>query len=269
MERVPEQLINICWVDKGIFLTPATTQKIRLKTEKLIHYTPDPAFFFHRSPHFLQSILCYDYLVTTKLWELSLYATQVPTKKVIYCPQGFDPTFHTPSHSNLEKTGEIIFIGHYEPARATIIRELLAHGFQVSLAGIHWQLFYQKEKSNSRLGYLGKGLYGKAYSEAISSHYFGLGFLSSRFPELHTSRTFEIPACGTALICPKNVETQAFFAPDEAIFYQSTRELLQKLFFFKAHTEKLMNLTHKGRCRIFQKGLDYPTLLQTMLHLIS
>lgn len=39
---------------------------------------------------------------------------------------------------------------------------------------------------------------------------FARGALSRRFPERHTTRTFEIPACGTVLITEWNEEISVF-----------------------------------------------------------
>ena len=37
------------------------------------------------------------------------------------------------------------------------------------------------------------------------------GLLAKWVPELHTTRTFEIPACGTALVTERNSETALVF----------------------------------------------------------
>ena len=39
----------------------------------------------------------------------------------------------------------------------------------------------------------------------------GLGLLSKRFPERHTTRTFEIPACGALLATERTADTTRFF----------------------------------------------------------
>ena len=52
--------------------------------------------------------------------------------------------------------------------------------------------------------------YIEEYAKIISLSYFGLGLLSNWVPELHTTRTFEIPACNTCLITPKTIEIANF-----------------------------------------------------------
>lgn len=252
---------DLIWVDKAVFLTKNTTKKLKLNARKLIHFTPDPAFTYHRSNHFLNSLKFYDYLVTTKSYELEDYINYSNRQKVILTTQGFDKGIHSPSDNSNPKDG-FIFIGHHEREREEIIEGLLKERIPVKLAGISWNAFAIKHQNNPNLEYYGKGIYGKHYVDAIANSQIAWGAISKWVPEKHTTRTFEIPACGTALLTERNEETISFFKEDEAIFYSSPQEMLEKIQFFLKQEDKLEQLTKKGLERVHKDGYDYESILR-------
>jgi spore maturation protein CgeB len=256
------------WVDRGVFLRPETIQHLRKLTPKLIWYTPDPAFTFHRSRFFFRSISLYDFCVTTKLFEIEDYH-KAGAKEVIYVTQGYDPAMHKP-YVDFEKKSGVVFLGHHETGREKDIQALLEAGIEVKLAGFHWDKFAkQAAGSFPNLKYLGPGVYAEAYARTISGSLIGLGFLSKWIPELHTTRTFEIPACGTALATEANQETTSFFGENEAIFYKSTAELVEKIRFFLDHPEKLKAISEAGYKTVTEGGFDYTSLMRGVLEKIA
>ena len=116
-------------------------------------------------------------------------------------------------------------------------------------------------RSLEGLEYLGESLVSEAYVTVISEAMFGLGLLSKRFPELHTTRTFEIPACGTALLTERNAETALYYAEDEAIFYETPADLIQKIHYFLSNTAELKELTLRAYQKVHAQGFDYQTQL--------
>ena len=127
---------DLIWVDKAIYLTLATTMLLRKHTAKLVHYTPDPAFTFHRSKLFYKSMPFYDFVVTTKSYEMSDYMNVMGSNsKVLYATQGFDKELHRPMVEWASKKG-VAFIGHYEEERVKPLEAMLHNGIYVTLAGI-------------------------------------------------------------------------------------------------------------------------------------
>ncbi|MGB3545567.1 MAG: glycosyltransferase, partial [Saprospiraceae bacterium] len=125
-----------------------------------------------------------------------------------------------------------------------------------------------KHKRNGHLTYLGDAVYDDDYSALISSSKFSLGFLSKHFPEYHTTRTFEILACGTALLTERTPETLAFFKDDEVIFYKNKDELIEKIKYYKNHDEELEHLINKGREKVVKSGYDYHSILSKVLQTV-
>ena len=139
---------DVIWVDKAVFVTPKTTALLRSKAAKLVHFTPDPAFTFHKSRLFLKSLPNYDFLVTTKSYELEHYYKYIKTEKLLYATQGFDAKLHKPSKHPFSKKEGFVFIGHYEDQRAVVLEKLLQNDIKITLEGIKWHQFAEKHQNN-------------------------------------------------------------------------------------------------------------------------
>lgn len=257
------------WADKAIFLTPKTTKHLKSLTDKLVHFTPDPAFTFHQSHLFRRSLTNYDFAITTKKYELSYFEAHLKKEQIIYATQGFDTNLHQPITKFNEKKDGLLFIGHHEKEREMFVQKMIESKIPVSIAGIKWEPFVAKNKENFYLNYLGDGIYGQEYVKAISAFQFSWGSVSKWIPELHTTRTFEIPACGTALITERNEETTSFFTEEEVIFYDSIEEMIDKIKYYQSHPDKLELLTLKGTKRVNKDGRDYESILRKVLEEIG
>ena len=259
---------DVIWVDKAVFVTPKTTALLRSKAAKLVHFTPDPAFTFHKSRLFLKSLPNYDFLVTTKSYELEHYYKYIKTEKVLYATQGFDAKLHKPSKHPFSKKEGFVFIGHYEDQRAVVLEKLLQNDIKITLAGIKWDVFAKKHQNNSNLIYLGDGVYGEDYVKTLQNAKMAWGALSKWVPELHTTRTFEIPACGTALVTERNSETASFFKNSDAIFYNDINDLVKQVKYYMSNNKSLETLTEKGTKTVHRKGKDYKSIIHTLLQQI-
>jgi spore maturation protein CgeB len=91
--------------------------------------------------------------------------------------------------------------------------------------------------------------------------------LSKRFPELHTTRTFEIPACGAVLATERNAETARFFSDAEAMFFDGPEDLADRLTteFARADSTAMEQLAVRGRARVISDARDYPAILSRVL----
>ncbi len=269
INKSTNQQFDLIWTDKSVFITKKTTKHLKTLTNKLVHFTPDPAFTFHKSRLFKSSLPLYDYAITTKAYELAHFNKYLEEDKIIYATQGFDKRLHKPLTPINEKKEGVLFIGHYETDREEIFQQLIDKGIPVTIAGIKWETFAKKNKTNTYLHYLGKGIYGKDYVKALSGYQFSWGALSKWMPELHTTRTFEIPACGTALITERNRETSSFFNEDEAIFHNTVDEMIEKIRYYQSHPNELETLTIKGLKRVHADGRDYKNIITGILKKIN
>lgn len=258
---------ELIWIDKGVFLRNETVQQLRKSTKRLVHFTPDAAFRTNVSRHFEHSLSLYDLLVTTKSFELGDYARRVGADHVMLTTQGFDPQVHYPRTTDDQRRREVAFVGLAEADRERCLEELLAREVPVRLAGRGWAGFLRRAGNDPNLTFVGEECYGDDYARLLSSVWVGLGLISKKFPELHTTRTFEIPACGAALATENTAETRQYFHADEAIFFDNYSTLADRL--KKLLTEEdiptLRRIAASGHRRVISDQRDYGSILSSIL----
>jgi hypothetical protein len=259
-------VFDLVWIDKGVFVDPQVIYSLKQQSGKLVHFTPDPAFTYHRSNLFYDALPLYDYCVTTKSFEIESYKKY--GVKTIFCTQGYDPDVHKPHHHFKEKSG-VVFIGHKEDEREFIISELVERNIRVTVAGNHWEKFAAKRKHKSNLIYKGKGIFGEEYARELSGALVGLGLLSRWVPELHTTRTFEIPACKTALVTEHNPEIGSVFSDEEVIYYDDPDEAISKVEYYIGKKDKLIPFTENGYKKVTGGGYSYAEILSKILKQID
>ena len=257
---------DLVWVDKGVFIDPEIIFALRKNSRRLIHFTPDPAFTYHRSRLFFEALPQYDYCITTKSFEIESYRAY--GVKTIFCTQGFDPEVHKPYHSFKEKDG-VVFIGHKEEEREYIVSRLVDKNIRITIAGNKWEKFSAKRKHKANLIYKGTGIFGDAYASELSQALLGLGLLSRWVPELHTTRTFEIPACKTALVTEHNPEIGSVFSDDEVIYYDDPDEAVAKIEHYILRREKIVSIAENGFRKVTEGGYSYPEILAKVLNQVN
>ena len=256
---------DLIWIDKGVFVQLDTIKLLKEKTKNLVHYTPDMAFYANKSKHFELSLPLFDYVITTKSVEIDEYLTKTSKEKLILTTQGFSKDIHRPYHKFTEKDNSVVFIGLGEPSRFEIASFLINNGVNVKLVGKGWRKFVNNNRENKYLNFISEGVFGEDYSKLISSSKFALGLLSKNFPELHTTRTFEIPACGSVLITESNKEIISFYNNQEVIFYNSPEEMIFKIKYYQNNSKKLEELTNNGYDKVINSGFDYNSILTQLL----
>lgn len=264
IQRVKGERYDLVWIDKGVFIKRSTLAFLRDRARQIVHNTPDTAFVYNKSHLFNQCIPFYDFLVTTKSFELDMYYKRVEKSKVVLTTQGFDRNLHRPYNTFSEKKG-VILIGLCEPEREKVVELILQNGIEVKVAGQGWEKFRKKYSSFDNFTFLGTGLFGEDYAKAISSSFFGLGMLSKKFPELHTTRTFEIPACKTALLTEDNSEIRKFYADDEVVFFGNYTELVKRIKYFLQNRDEMHSITENGYQKVTNGGYDYESILNGVI----
>lgn len=260
---------DLAWVDKGVYVSPATLAGLRTQSEKLVHFTPDTAFHANRSRHFLRAAGDYDLLVTTKLFELDRYRALVGQDKLLLTTQAFDASLHRPPLAASARRAVACFIGRCEPDREICMQKLLAAGVPLRLGGPGWDRFVARHASDPGLSYLGAGIFGADYVAEYAAAAAGLGLLSKRFPELHTTRTFEIPACGALLATERTADTSRFFNEDEVLFFDNYDQLALRLAAMLGRPGETEAIADRGHRRVMADGRDYASVLSGVLVRLS
>lgn len=267
MSELGSKLYDFAWIDKGVCLWPETVRRIRELARKLVYYTPDTSFLANRSRYFRATASLYDLIVTTKSVELASFERLVPRERIALVTQCFDSRLHYPRCTFAEKRKEAVLIGLCEPDRERCVEQLTSHGIAVRVGGIGWSRFVRRHAGNSLVQYEGARVFGQRYAEVLSGAAVGLGLLTKRFPELHTTRTFEIPACGTALATERNSETTGIFGEEEVIFFADYADLGRRVAGLMQDEVRLKAISDAGARRVQTGDYSNDRVLRKVLEL--
>ena len=262
---------DLVWVSKGIWIYPNTLEAIGKKDKAiLVHYTPDPAIVFHRTRHFIKSIPIYDVLITSKRWEVDKYR-QYGAKRVIFMPQAVNLNLFKPYDVSGEEydklRSDVCFVGHCESHYCKQVKAVFETGVNIAVWGLWHRHFWFHPWLKKIVR--SKDIWHQNYAEALCCTKIGLGLLSKLVPETATTRTFEIPACGTFVLAERTDEHLEYFEEGrEAEFFGSTEELVDKVKYYLAHDEQRKKIAAAGRERCLKSGYDNKSRMQQCLKII-
>lgn len=152
---------------------------------------------------------------------------------------------------------DVVFVGHYEPdGREQYIRALVLAGFSVKIwGGSCW--------NRTVLGNLFDILApivpaeGDNYAKALSGAKVCLCFLSRLNRDTYTRRCFEIPACGRVMLAERTDDLLLLFKEnEEACFFSSNEEMLQKVHWLIANPDIRDRIALAGMRRVWADGHD-------------
>jgi spore maturation protein CgeB len=284
---------DLVWAEKQEFLRSDTIADLRKNGARLVHFTPDPYFSlaWKRTRLMDEAIGCFDVLVYCKAYEREDYAAL--GKASVYMPLGYCDETHRPLPSQDPQWHcEIGFLGGWEPRRERYLHAVAASGAQLKIWGGYWDFLSDGELTLRRLVILrqlagnepfrfhqdhllthahqGGEIYGEDYARALSGARIGIGFLRQVCPDQHTTRSFEIPACGSLLIADRTAEHQAFFEEGrEAEFFGCVEELLEKITFYRGNETARQRVAGAGRERCERSRYAYVNRLQGALSEIA
>ncbi len=272
---------EVVWADKQEFLRIETIQELRTLGARLVHFTPDPYFFlsWKRTPLMDEAIRAFDVLVYCKCYERADY--EALGKQLVYMPLGYCDEVHRPLPSGDARWNcNMGFLGGWEPRREAMLAPLAAARLNLKIWGSYWDhlrdgrwTLRRKIIMNQLAGgqpyrihrdeilaacLQGDEVYGDDYARALTGSGIGLGFLRKVCPDQHTTRTFEIPACGSMLLADRTPEHLEFFEEGkEAEFFSSGEELLDKARFYSVNTEARERIAKSGYQRGVTAGYSY------------
>ena len=256
--------LSIVWIDKGVWIFPETLLQLRKRFgAKLVHYTPDPQFFYHRSRHLTACVPIYDLMVTTKSFELEEYQS-AGAENIVLCQQSYCPIRYESPSKNPSWEVDIGFIGHCETHYWRTLIRLVDVG-EVGIWGQNWRNMPRLSRLSDN-AVRGVGLFGRDYVDALASFKISLGLLSKLIPERHTTRSFEIPAAGGFLLAERSDEHCIYFEEGvEAEFFDSTDELIDKAGFYLTNDRLRLRIAAAGRERCRDNGYDNDSVLRRIV----
>lgn len=281
---------ELVWAEKQEFLTAEILESIRSYGARLVHFTPDPYFSlsWKQTPTMDEALTSFDVLVYCKSYEKKNY--QALGKQLIYMPLGYCDEVHRPLLDDDDKWSCMFgFLGGWEPRRETLLKTLAKSGDELKIWGGAWD-FIRDGRWNLRRYLIlrqlagkerfkikrdptlsaclqGDEVYGDDYARALSGAKIGLGFLRVVCPDQHTTRTFEIPACGSMLLADRSDEHLEFFTEgEEADFFSSEAELMDKANFYSKNEVARNRIALAGHERCKRSGYAY---VHRMAHAVA
>ena len=258
LELAREEQPQVLWVDKGLTIRPETLEAARSFAPGLrrVSYSPDDMLNpRNHSRCYLAAIPRYDLHVTTKSYNVAELKT-LGAPGVLFVDNAYCPFTHRPmevSAADRQRLGEVVgFIGTYERDRAEDLLFLARQGIPVKVWG-NWPKRWQQRHPNLRV--MGESLWDDDYARAICSFAINLAFLRKENRDLQTTRSMEIPACGGFMLGERTREHQRLFKEgEEAEFFDSLEELLEKIHYYLAHEDQRQNIAIAGRGRCLEAG---------------
>ncbi len=243
---------DILWVDKGIHIMAETLAEIaREGRPLLISYSPDQQMALqNQSRHYLMSLALYDVHITTKPGNVS-WLKRCGGRRVEYIGNGFCPELHRPMSLTPEEEEmygcDIGFIGRCEPSREELLFRLWEQGYRVKVWGGGWE---EAKRRKHPLFQNASQRVGEEYAKAVCGTKINLGFLSTWYGDVTTTRSVEIPACGRFLLGERTQEHTGLFREGiEAEFYSTREELFEKTAYYLQHEEERETITRAGQAR--------------------
>jgi hypothetical protein len=265
-----EFLPRLVWAEKQEFLRAGTIQTLRRLGATVLHFTPDPYFSlkWKRTRLMDEAIKEFDALAFCKLYEQKQYeALGIP---LIYMPLGYCDEVHRPLTSDDPRwTATVGFLGGWEPRRERLLQAIAGAGVDVKIWGRYWEFLHDGRWSPRRQVILrqlagsdcfrfrrddllarshqGGEIYADDYARALTNSKIGLGLLRKVCFDQHTTRTFEIPACGSLLLADRTDEHGEFFDEGkEAEFFGCSEELVDKVKFYSRNEFARRQISEAG-----------------------
>ena len=280
---------DLVWGEKQEYLTVETLERLRAGGARLVHFTPDPYFYldWKRTPLMDAAISRFDALIYCKAYERADY--EALGKPLIYMPLGYCDEVHRPLPSDDPRWACAVgFLGGWEPRREQLLRAVASAVDDLKIWGGYWDFLRDGRWSlrrqiilgqlaggepfriarDERLGRAWQGgeVYADDYARALTGGRIGVGFLRKVCPDQHTTRTFEIPACGSLLLADRTEEHQSFFEEGrEAEFFGTEDELVDKARFYAGNEAARARIAAAGRARCETSGYSYLERLRPVM----
>ena len=273
-EALARERHDMVYVDKGIFIEEEWLRELRARHPGIVlaHFNPDDPFApsAARTWHcFLKAIPQYDVHFVPRRQNVLEYENVGARRVVFQLPsRGFDPRIHHPlsaSEGDVRRfKSDVCFVGGLEEERKRSIQRLLGAGIPITVWGEGWA----KALSSWPHAIVRSPVYHHDYGKAVAGSELCIGFLRKANRDGHTSRSIEIPACGSLLLAERTPDhCELFEEGREAEFFDSDEELIDKARYYLGHEQVRRRVASAGRERCLRAGYDYMSLMKERIRI--
>ncbi|MBI1748420.1 MAG: glycosyltransferase [Acidobacteria bacterium] len=243
---------------KGPQVEVGILQSLREQKIALYNYYPDTSAFAHGAL-LERSLPEYDCVFYTKrFWDRDVQS-RIRLRASMFVPHGYDPEVHYSwplSERDTRQYGhDVGVIGTHTPHKEDLLTELLTMMPNADLR-IWGNLWAERCRSPLLKRYIvGSPLLGSDYAKALQAIRINLAIMSgvasgaSQGDET-TTRTFEIPACGTFMLHERSHEVLDLYEEGKEIAcFGSAAELSENIVYYLGHTDEREVIAGAGRRR--------------------
>jgi spore maturation protein CgeB len=244
--------------------------------------------FYHDVPwknrpgsRFSEGLDLFDLVATTRRWHEAQF-TAAGAREVAVVRFGFDPAVHrpvAPAGQDVRYYGsDAALIASYAEQRKQDLERLLADtsAFRLDIWGNLWN--HLPASSPARASWRGRDVHEQEIPVIYACARVALHWVrweredsdsAMRTGDQHNSRTFQIAACGGALMLAQRTEEhQAFFREDEeAVFFSDFKELRDKLAWWLDPSRQQLRreVASAARARCLREDYSYGPVVRRFL----
>lgn len=263
---------HILLVFKGAYVFAESLDTIRNLGAVTFNFYTDHSFHCF-GPYLPNAIKQYDWIFTSKSFGVCDLKSMGVTA-CSYLPHGFDSDVHRPrvaSPRELDEYGaDVAFFGSWSPGKARTLEELirLRPSLDLKIWGDRWQRLEQGSPLRRFVKF--RALPGLDYATAIGCTKICLGLLHEVVPgassgDQITTRTFELPACRSAMLHRRTADLLEIFTEDvNCACFDSGEELAAKIEALLNDPERRESTARKGR-DLVESGHSWDHRVQAIL----
>ncbi len=278
MTRIIDFNPDVIWFFNVKIISYQIVRKIKtnLPNSILVQYSNDNPFSEHVKigiwKKYLKSIPFFDFHFAYRLNNIDDYikhgARQVFLLRSYFIPE---EDFPVPMELIPEKFHcDIVFAGHFEDdGRVQILESICKSGFKLNLFGGGWDKSKISQDSPLLNLFPIMPVTNDDYRFAICGAKVALCLLSTLNRDSYTRRCFQIPAMKQVLLCQYTDDMANMFIPDkEAIYFNNSVELIEKLSFLISDVAFRIQIANNGYDKVYNSGHDVNSRMKTFLNKI-
>lgn len=223
------KVFDLAWIECGDVISAHCVSLIRSASKRAVLYNIDNPFVPRdggrwRSLH--KALPYYDLFVSPRDQCLR-EAIALGVKQVLRLNMSADEVVHKKAALTVDDIkiygSDVAFVGTWMPEREPFLLDLIERGVPLRIFGPRW------DRGSSfhllRQFTVNSLLPDAEYVKALSAAKIGLALLSKGNRDLHTTRSFEIPAIGTLLCAERTADHKALYREnEEAVFWSNPAE---------------------------------------------
>ncbi len=268
-DQIKDSTFDVILVDHGEHLNASTIARFKKIAKVVLNYNQDNPYVSRdgrRWRTFLKALPFYDLVATPRASSVGA-AKQAGAQRVLGVRFAADEAVHRPiamSEEDLARfSSKVAFVGTWMPERGPFLLRLVERGVPLRIYGARWGKApeYEKLRQNIVLG----NLQGDDYVKAIRGASIAIGLLSKGNEDLHTTRSFEIPAIGTLFCAERTTDHLEMYKDgEEAIFFESADECADLCLSLLAQPDRIAKIAAAGLKRVHENG-DFNEKLLTKI----